>query len=494
MNQAAASTITENQSNEQATIARMQDVLAKQQKAFLEEGYVSAETRIDRLTRAYKMIGENQDAIIEACCKDFGNRSNHQSRMADVLSVMDGLQYNIKNVKKWMKDEKRQVMFPLNLMGCKAKVINQPKGVVGNISTWNFPVHVAIIPLGGIFAAGNRAMVKLSEVTPHCADLMEKLIAQYFDESECVGIKGGPEVGAAFSALPFDHIIFTGATGIGRHILHAAADNLTPVTLELGGKSPVIVGRSYDLDKAAQRIITGKSLNMGQVCLSPDYAFVPKEGKDQFVKTVVAHFSELFPTVLSNPDVTSVVNARHQARLLNVIEDARTKGAEVVQINPANEDFSNQPDGIHKIPMTMIIDPSEDMLAMQEELFGPVICIKTYEQVHECIQYINARPRPLGLYYFGEDKTEETMVLQKTISGGVAINDVLAHVSCEELPFGGVGASGMGNYHGRDGYITFSHQKAVYRQTKLDIFKLAGMLPPYGEKCEKQLDKLCKVK
>ena len=481
-------------SADQATIDRMTEILKKQQQAFLEEGPVSAEVRIDRLTRAYKMIAENQEAIIEACNKDFGNRSKHQSRMADVMSVMDGLKYNIEHVRKWMKEDKRKVMFPLNLMGAKAKVMNQPKGVIGNISTWNFPVHVAIIPLAGIFAAGNRAMVKLSEVTPHCADLMEELIAKYFDETECVGIKGGPEVGAAFAALPFDHIIFTGATGIGRHILHAAADNLTPVTLELGGKSPVIVGRSYPLEKAAQRIITGKSLNMGQVCLSPDYAFVPKESKDAFVKAAVDHFSELFPTILNNPDVTSVVNARHYGRLTNIINDAKEKGAEVVQMNPANEDFSQQAEGVHKIPLTMIVNPSEDMLCMQEELFGPVICIKTYDQVSECIQYINARPRPLGLYYFGEDKAEETTVLEKTISGGVAINDVLAHVSCEDLPFGGIGHSGMGNYHGKDGFVTFSHQRAVYRQTGVDIMKLGGMLPPYGEKCEKNLDNLCKSK
>lgn len=487
----AASDMAEPEAEE---VARMKNIMQKQQAAFLEEGKVSAEIRIDRLQRTYKMIGENQQDIIEACHKDFGNHSKHQAQMSEVMAVMGGIEHTIKQVKKWMKEEKRKVMFPLNLMGAKAKVEYVPKGVVGNLSTWNFPVYTSILPVAGIFAAGNRAMIKFSELTPNTAKLMKNLISKYFDETEFAGITGGPEIGAQFAALPFDHIIFTGGTGIGRHILQAATNNLTPCTLELGGKSPVIVGRSYELSKAAERIMVGKALNMGQACLAPDYCFVPREHKDAFIAAAINHFSTLFPTILDNPDYTSVINARHHQRLSNMIEDAKNKDGDVREINPAKEDFSKQKESLHKLPMTIIVEPSDDMLVMQEELFGAILCIKTYDNIGECIQYINARPRPLGLYYFGEDPIEERMVLDKTISGGVTINDVMSHSSCDDLPFGGIGHSGMGNYHGYDGFKTFSHQRAIFRQTKIDLMKLSGMKPPYGEKCQTQLDKLCKLK
>lgn len=472
----------------------MQQLLQKQQRAFMEEGAVTAETRIDRLTRAYRMIGENQEAIIEACNVDFGNRSKHQSQMGEVLAVMTNLEHSIKHVRKWMKAEKRPVMFPLNLMGARAHVEYVPKGVVGVLGTWNFPVYTALSPVAGIFAAGNRCMLKLSELNPATAALLQKLITQYFDETELTAITGGPETGAEFAALPLDHIIFTGGTGIGRHILQAAIKNLTPCTLELGGKSPVIVGLSYDTAKAAERIMSGKQLNQGQACLAPDYVFVAKEQKDILVSHIVKFYSQLFPTIINNPDYTSIINGRHQQRLLNYIQDAKQKGAEVIEINPAGEDFSKQLAGLHKLPMTLIVNPTDDMLCMQEELFGPILCIKTYSDMNESIRYINSRPRPLGLYYFGNDAVEERQVLDRTLSGGVAINDVMSHTSCEDLPFGGIGHSGMGAYHGYDGFRTFSHPRAIYKQSKLDLLKLAGMLPPYGDKCQKQLDKLTRLK
>jgi coniferyl-aldehyde dehydrogenase len=472
----------------------MKSQLSSQQAAFLAEGFPSVDVRIDRLKRLYRMVGENQQAIMEACSRDFGNRSLHQSQMGEILAVMQNCEHAIKNLRRWMKPEKRPVMFPLNVLGARARVEYVPKGVVGVLGTWNFPVYTALSPVAGIFAAGNRSMVKLSELNPATAELLQSLIAKTFDPTELVAVTGGPDVGAEFAALPFDHIIFTGGTGIGRHILQAAIQNLTPCTLELGGKSPVIVGRSYDTVKAAERVMSGKQLNQGQACLAPDYVFVAKEQLDMFVKAAVSFYSELFPTLINNPDFTSVINARHQQRLLNYISDAKQKGAVVHEINPAKEDFSQQPAGMHKIPMTLIIDPSDDMLCMQEELFGPVLCIKTYADVKECVQYINHRPRPLGLYYFGEDAQEERYVLDYTISGGVTLNDVMLHTSCEDLPFGGIGFSGMGAYHGQDGFRTFSHARAVYKQTKIDLMKLAGMLPPYGEKCEKQLNKLTQVK
>ena len=471
---------------------RMREIFEGQRRAFLADGVVTAETRIDRLDRVRQMIRDNQDAIVEACNRDFGNRSLHQSRMSEVMSVMGAMQHARDNVKKWMRMSRRKVMFPLNLLGSRARVEFQPKGVVGTLGTWNFPVYTSISPLAGIFAAGNRAMVKFSEVTSETSALLQQLIGERFDESEYAAITGGPDIGAEFASLPFDHLIFTGGTGIGRHILRAAADNLTPVTLELGGKSPVIVGRSYDLQKAAGRVMVGKALNLGQACLAPDYCLVPRERLEDFVAAAQTQFAALFPTIIDNPDYSSVINARHHQRIANMIRDAREQGGDVREINPAGEDFAKQPEGFFKMPMTLVVEPSDDMLVMQEELFGPVLCIKGYDTIDECIRYVNAKPRPLGLYYFGQDPEEERRVLDLTISGGVTINDVMVHSSCEDLPFGGIGWSGMGSYHGHDGFLTFSHQRAVFRQTRVDVMKLSGMMPPYGEKCDKQLDRLCK--
>ena len=474
--------------------ASMQDILTKQRTAFMQEGPVSAATRIDRLRRTYRMIGNNQQLIIDACHADFGNHSRHQAQMSEIMAVMGGMEESIKHLDKWLRQEKRRVMFPLNLMGAKARVEYQPKGVVGNISTWNFPVYTSILPLAGIFAAGNRAMIKFSELTPATGELLQRLIRENFDDSECAGINGGPDIAAQFAALPLDHIIFTGGTNIGRKVMQAAAHNLTPVTPELGGKSPVIVGRSYDTEKAARRVMTGKALNMGQACLAPDYCLVPEERKETFIAEATRYFSTLFPSILDNDDYTSVINARHFQRLSQMIDDARSKGADVRQINPAGEDLSQQAEGLHKLPMTLIIDPDDDALAMQEELFGPVLCIKSYANIDDCVEYINARPRPLGLYFFGNDADEERLVLDHTISGGVTINDVMAHSSCDDLPFGGIGDSGMGSYHGFDGFRSFSHARAVLRQTSAELMKLSGLLPPYGAKAQKQLDKLTKVK
>ncbi len=256
----------------------------------------------------------------------------------------------------------------------------------------------------------------------------------------------------------------------------------------------MIVSRSYDIATAARRIMSGKSLNMGQACLAPDYCFVPREQQELFINAAVQQFSTMFPSVINNPDYTSVVNGRHYQRINAMIYDARQKGADIREINPAGENFSFQVEGMHKIPMTLVVEPTDDMIVMQQEIFGPLLCIKTYEDLSECISYINARPRPLGLYYFGNDLAEQRRVLDTTIGGGVTINDVMAHSSCDDLPFGGIGHSGMGNYHGFDGFRTFSHQKAVYKQSGFDLMKLAGMIPPYGRKCQKQLDKLTRVK
>ncbi|RMF22283.1 MAG: coniferyl aldehyde dehydrogenase [Deltaproteobacteria bacterium] len=468
----------------------MRELFERQRRAFLEDPFPSAKVRVDRLRRVKELVRAHQDELIDACGSDFGSHSRHQAQMSEIFAVMTCIDHALKNVRHWMKPERRRVDFPLGLLGARARVEYQPKGVVGNISTWNFPVYVSLSPLAGIFAAGNRAMIKFSEYAPQTAELLHELIARYFDDSECTGITGGPDVGAAFASLPFDHLLFTGGTATGRLILRAAAENLTPVTLEMGGKSPVIVGRSYPIGKAAERIMTGKALNVGQACLAPDYCFVPRESLEAFAGEATRHVSAMFPAIVANPDYTSIVNERHFRRLTQLIDDAAAKGADVRQINPAGEDFSDPACCARKLPMTLVIEPTDDMAVMQEEIFGPILCVKTYGDLRECIDYINARPRPLGLYYFGNDRREQRWVLEHTTSGGVTVNDVLVHASCEDLPFGGIGPSGMGAYHGYAGFLTFSHQKAVYRQSPLDLMKMGGMIPPYGEQCQKRLDKM----
>jgi coniferyl-aldehyde dehydrogenase len=308
---------------------------------------------------------------------------------------------------------------------------------------------------------------------------MAELTAQYFAPEEVLVVTGGPEVAAAFSSLPFDHLIFTGSTATGRRVMQAAAANLVPVTLELGGKSPVVMGRSADLKRAGERIAIGKMLNAGQICLAPDYLLVPEDKADEAVAGVTGAAAAMYPRLLDNEDYASIVSDRHFERLKGLIADARDKGAEVIEVNPAGEDFANA--NQRKLPLTVLRGVNDDMAVMQEEIFGPVLPVMTYQAVDEAIDYINAHDRPLGLYYFGEDKAEQERVLSRTISGGVTTNDVIFHVSMEDLPFGGVGPSGMGSYHAIEGFREFSHARAVYHQPKIDVAKLGGLKPPYGK-------------
>ena len=461
----------------------MQAVLDSQKAAHIREGAPSAEERIDRIDRCIAMLVENNDTICEAIAADFGHRSKDQSAFTDVASSIGPLKHAKKHLRGWMKPEKRKVEAPLNLLGSKARIEFQPKGTIGIISPWNFPVQLTFGPLANILAAGNRAMIKPSEFTERTSDLMKEMFAQRFTTDEIAVFTGGPDVGAAFSKLAFDHMIFTGATSIAHHVMRAAADNLVPLTLELGGKSPVVLGRSADFQKAANRIMAGKTLNAGQICLAPDYVYAPDDKVGEFVEASQRAVAKMFPTLKDNDDYTSVVNQRHYDRLMGYLEDAKAKGAELVEINPADENFSQQPH--HKIPPTLVLNPSDDMAVMQDEIFGPILPVKTYNQVDEAIGYVNANERPLGLYYFGSDKAEESAVLNQTTSGGVTVNDVIFHVAQEDLPFGGVGPSGMGSYHGRDGFLEFSHRKSVYTQTGNEI--LALFRPPYTDKFRKQL-------
>jgi coniferyl-aldehyde dehydrogenase len=466
-------------------------ILQQQRAAFQAELPVSVEVRRDRLTRAIKLLVENAEDFCTALSDDFGHRSREQSMLTDIVASIRTLKHARKQVARWARPERRPLQFPLGLLGAKAEVQYQPKGVVGVIAPWNFPVNLAMGPLAGIFAAGNRAMVKTSEFTPNTAALFDEVVGRYFDPAELVFVSGGPEIGREFSALPFDHLIFTGATAIGRHILHAAADNLTPVTLELGGKSPTIIGRSANIAQATERVAIGKMLNAGQICLAPDYLLVPEEKEEAVIGGLRSAASAMYPKLLDNPDYSAVVNERHHVRLQGYLDDARAKGGEVIEVNPAGEDFAAS-NGT-KMPLYIVRNPSDDMAVMQDEIFGPVLPVKRYGRIEEAIEFISRRDRPLGLYYFGTDAAEERTVLERTISGGATVNDVIFHISAEELPFGGIGPSGMGAYHGHDGFKTFSHARAVYRQPKIDIAKLAGFKPPYGAATRKAIARELKV-
>ncbi|MFL0585552.1 coniferyl aldehyde dehydrogenase [Sphingomonas olei] len=461
----------------------MKDILCAQRDSFMAALPEPISVRKDRLKRAAAMIRDHADRFCDALSEDFGHRSREQSMITDIGGSISPINHALKNLEKWARPEKRPVQFPLGLLGAKAWVEYQPKGVVGVIAPWNFPVNLVMSPLAGVFAAGNRAMVKTSEYTPVTAALFEEIVGRYFDPTELAFVSGGPDVGQAFAELPFDHLIFTGATGIGRHILHAAADNLTPVTLELGGKSPVIVGKGADLKQVSERVAVGKMLNAGQICLAPDYLLVPSAQESAVVDGIRTAASAMYPTLLSNPDYTSVVNDRHYERLNQWVEDARAKGATVDVVNPAGEDFGST--NSRKMPLHIVRDVTDDMTLMQEEIFGPILPVRRYDGIDAAIGEVNRRDRPLGLYYFGKDEAERRRVLDRTISGGVTIDDVIFHVSMEDLPFGGVGPSGMGSYHGLDGFRTFSHAKAVYQQSKLDVAKIAGLKPPYGDATRK---------
>jgi len=468
----------------------MRAQLEAQRQAFKNESIVSFETRIDRLDRCINLIVENQQAIYAAVDQDFGGRCKSLTAMMDLYTSVSTLKNVKKHLKKWMRVEKRKSPFPMNILGARSEIHYQPKGVVGIMSPWNIPVNALFSPLADIFGAGNRAMLKPSESNPATAELMQSLFARYFSSDEVTVICGGVAESVAFSELPFDHIIFTGAGSIGKHVLQAAAKNLVPVTLELGGKSPAVVSKKAKLQDAAEKIITGKALNSGQVCLSPDYCFVPTDKLDKFVEICKDTIAEQYPTVMDNPDYVSIINERHYDRLMSFLDDARDKGATIIPLAPEGERWDER--SKHRMPIQLIINPSDDMLVMQEELFGPILCIKSYDQLDNCIAEINSREHPLALYYFGQDKAEQARLIAETTSGGMSINDIAVHFACDDLPFGGIGPSGMGHYHGHEGFKTFSHAKSVFKQGRINLAKLAGTLPPYGERIAKMIPSMVK--
>mgnify|MGYP000100126430 FL=1 len=468
----------------------MEAVLRKQRAAHNQMRPEPMALRKDRIERTMRLLKEHGADLCKVMAADFGNRSPHQSMITDIAGTVNFGKYCLKHMDKWSRPEKRHVQFPLGLLGAKAEVRYEPKGVVGILSPWNFPVNLSFGPLMQIFAAGNRAMIKPSEFTEKTSLLTKELVEEYFTPDECAVFTGGPEVAAAFSELPFDHLIFTGSTATGRRVMKSAAKNLVPVTLELGGKSPVFMGESADFAKAGERVALGKMMNAGQICLAPDYLYVPESKQDEAIHGVWQGTANMYPTLLDNEDYASVVTDRHFDRLQDLVADARDKGAEVIEVNPGNEDFSNT--NARKMPLTILKNVTDDMKAMQEEIFGPVLPVKTYGHIDEAIEYVNEHDRPLGLYYFGQNADEREKVLTKTISGGVTVNDVIFHVSMEDLPFGGVGPSGMGSYHGVEGFREFSHARSIYTQPKIDVAKLGGFKPPYGPATEKAVKTMMK--
>ena len=471
---------------------KMLELLRLQRESYLAEGEVSAETRIDRLDRTIDVLVANAEKISEAMNADFGCRPRQVNLMTDVTGSLENLKHAKKHLRKWMKAEKRPSMFPLGLLGGRSSIQYQPKGVVGVIAPWNFPLGMVFEPLAGVIAAGNRAMIKPSEFTPATSQLIDEMVGKTFDPTEIAVVTGGPEVGQAFSSLAFDHMVFTGATSVARHIMAAASKNLVPVTLELGGKSPTVISETADLREAIERIMVGKMLNAGQVCIAPDYVMLPEGKMDEAVAIAREVVAEMYPTLLANEQYTAMLNERHFQRMQKNIDDANERGAQVVAINPANEDFSVNP--TQKIPPTLILNPDDDALCMQDEIFGPLLPLKTYTRFEDVISYINARPRPLAAYYFGKDSSEEHRFLTGTTSGGACVNDVMFHMLQKDLPFGGVGPSGMGSYHGIEGFKAFSHAKSVYKQPgKIPVTKLAGFMPPYGDASEKSIKQKVKV-
>ena len=456
--------------------ADMQLLLQQQRKSFQKSGFPTLELRLDRLDRLTSMIKKYDRQICDTIAEDFGSRAFEISRLTEVFVTIEQAKHAILSVAEWMQPEQRQAPSPIN--EASAEVRYQPKGVVGIIAPWNFPVHLLLSPLVCVLAAGNRAMLKPSEITSRTSQLICDMIGEFFDTSEVAVVLGDAKVSAQFSQLPFDHLVFTGSTAVGRKVMSAAAQNLTPVTLELGGKAPVIVDKGVDLKTVSLRLMTGKLFNSGQICICPDYAFVPEELLKPLLNELENATATLYPSIADNPDYTAIVNDNHFSRLQHLIDDATGEGVEIVTLNPANEDFDETQN--RKMLPRILINPGNDSAVMQNEIFGPLLAIKTYRDIQEVIDHIQTQGHPLALYYFGDNDAHKTILRDNVLSGGMAVDDVVVQAICHALPFGGIGTSGMGCYHGIDGFREFSHNKAVYAQTPVE--DIAGFTrPPYSD-------------
>ena len=449
-------------------IAVLGDLLNAQQQAFNAQLLPSAEQRIAWLQALRKVLAAEQQLIAETISADFSHRSHDETRLAELMPSLEGIDYACKNIQRWMKPAKRKV--GLAFQPAKAQVLYQPLGVVGVIVPWNYPLFLSIGPLTGALAAGNRVMIKMSEHTPRTAQLLKELLGKVFSEDLVCVVQGEVDVAVAFAELPFDHLLFTGSTQVGKQVMHAAAKNLTPVTLELGGKSPAIISADIPLADAAQRIAFGKTVNAGQTCVAPDYILAPEDRVTDFVAALRTAVLKFYPKLADNPDCTAIINQQHRQRLQDTIADAVNQGAQAIAIHPETQD--------QRLPLTLLLNVTDEMRVMQEEIFGPILPIISYTSLDDALAYIRQRPRPLALYYFGHERDEQQYVLHNSHAGGVCINDTLLHVAQHDLPFGGIGPSGMGHYHAHEGFLTFSHSKAVFSKQRFNAAKL--IYPPYG--------------
>ena len=424
--------------------------------------------RMDDLARLRAAYQPRVEEFALAMSADFGRRSRHESLLSDGMTVLNEIDHLRRHLRAWMRPKRAAadwLFFP-----ARTEVRYQPLGVVGIIAPWNYPVNLALKPLAAAIAAGNHVMLKPSEHTPRTSELLKDLLAKVFPDDRVAAVLGGPDVAAAFAALPFDHLFFTGSTAVGRKVMAAAAPNLTPVTLELGGKSPVIVAPDYPVATAVDRIAAGKFLNAGQTCIAPDYVLLPKTSIPAFVEEMQKYVSRRYPDLAANADYASVVNGGQYARLKSYLDQAQAAGAKVIELAAGDP-------GHRVLPPTLVLDAREDLALMQEEIFGPILPLVAVDSVDAAIDYVNARPRPLSMYHFDNDKARTQRVLERTIAGGVSVNDTVLHFAQSELPFGGVGPSGMGHYHGRDGFLAFSKQKPVLYQARWTSMKF--MRPPY---------------
>ena len=469
--------------HDMATHDEMGATLAKQRAAFVAEGTATAKVRRDRLDRLLVMTLDNKDRIIEAIRRDYGGqRSAREIQVVDIMGKVNSIKHARKNLERWMRPQRRPANFPFGLLGARASVVQTPKGVIGIVSPWNAPYTLAIGPAAAAIAAGNRVMLKTSEFAEATGALIHELVSKSFDTLEFAVFSGGSDVGAAFTKLRFDHLFFTGNGRIGREVAVAAAANLVPVTLELGGKSPVIVGRSANLARACEKIVFGKMVNAGQICIAPDYVLVPKELETAFVEGCVAAARRLFPKPTANVDYTPIISKPRFDRLQGIVDDAKQSGATVTVVDDPHPSA-----GSLRMPLHLLQKAGADSIAMREEIFGPILPVLPYDTLEDAVATINAGSEPLALYYFGNDAAEKSTVLAHTRSGGVTFNDTHQHYLQEELPFGGVGTSGSGSYHGHAGFLEFSHPRAVFDQTSVDVFKIIGLKPPYGKRLDKFL-------
>ncbi len=463
--------------------SRIRQVFEKQRNASRVAPYPTLQERRDNLGKLERTLLNNQQRIADAINQDFGNRSSQETRMLEIFGLISGCQYSNKRLKKWMKPQKRHV--GLAWFGAKNTVLPQPKGVIGIVTPWNYPLFLAFSPAISALAAGNRCIIKMAAKSQNLARLMDELISASFDETTLAVIPG---VSAGeFTSQPWDHLVFTGSPATAKIVMTTAAQTLTPVTLELGGKSPTIVAEDYDIDTAAERLLFGKFLNAGQTCVAPDYVFVPREKIDAFIEAATKIVSKRYPSA-SSPDFTSIIDASAFERLTQTLADAEQKGARPV--NLLGEDPVDE--AARKIPPHLVLDTNSDMIIMQDEIFGPLLPIKPYDSIDEVILYINSHERPLALYLFTNDKELERKVTYNTLSGGMCINDAVFHVAQHDMPFGGIGNSGMGHYHAREGFIEFSKMRPIFKQARRS--SILAMAPPYGKTFEMMYKSMIRFK